>query len=87
MVIVVSDASIRNNIAIFIVHVHFFNNFLKKTYYHVINITLIEAELFAIRYRINQMVQVPDSSCIIVIIDILNVAHKIFDSSIHPCQL
>ena len=33
------------------------------------------------------MVQVPDSSCIIVIIDILNVAHKIFDSSIHPCQL
>jgi len=33
------------------------------------------------------MVQVPDSSCIIVIIDILNVAHKIFDSSIYPCQL
>jgi len=52
-VVVVLDASIKNNIATSIAHVYFFNNLLKKTLYHAINITSMEAELFAIRCGIN----------------------------------
>jgi len=35
--------------------------------YHTIDIIMTETELFAIRYRINQAIQIPDSSHIIVI--------------------
>jgi len=52
-VIIVSDASIQNNVAISIAHVYSFNNPLKKTLHHTINITTMEAELFAIRCKIN----------------------------------
>ena len=71
--IVISDASIKNNVTISIAYVYFFNNPLKKILHHAINITLIETELFAIRCRINQAVQIPDFSCIIVITDAIHV--------------
>jgi len=85
-VIVVLDTSIRNNVATSIAHIHFFNNPLKKTLHHVINITSTKAELFAIRCRINQVVQISGSSHIIVIMDALHAAQN-FDSSVHPYQL
>lgn len=49
IVVVISNASIKNNIVISIAHVYSFNSPLKKTLYHIINVTTIEAELFAIR--------------------------------------
>ena len=52
-IIVVSDTSVRNNIAISISYVYSYSNNVKKIIYHVINITSTEAELFTIRYRIN----------------------------------
>jgi len=51
-VIVILDASIKNNVAISIAHIHFFNNSLKMLY-HAINITLTEVELFALKCEID----------------------------------
>ena len=51
---IVSDTSIKNNVTTSVAHIHLFNNPLKKTLYYIINITLTEVELFAIRYGINQ---------------------------------
>ena len=45
-IIIVSDTSIKNNIAISILHVYYYGNGIKKTIYYVINITLTEIELF-----------------------------------------
>jgi len=52
--------------------------------YHAVNITTIEAELFTIRYGSNQIVQIPNSSCIIVITDTLCVVQKNLISSSIP---
>ena len=85
--IVVSDTSIKNNVATSIAHVHSFNNLLKKILHHTINITTMKVELFAIRYGINQATQIPDISCIVIITDVLHVAKKIFNSTIHLYQI
>ena len=44
-VAVISDMSIQNNVTTSIAHIHSFNNLLKKTLYHTINVTLTEADL------------------------------------------
>ena len=51
--IVVMDASIKNNIAIFISHIHLVDHPLTKTVHHAAFITSTEVELFAIRCSIN----------------------------------
>ena len=48
---------------------------------------MTEAELFAIRYRINQAVQIPRASYIIVITDSIHLAKCIFDSLTHSYQI
>jgi len=55
--------------------------------HHTINITSTEAELFALRYRINQAVQISDFSYIIIITDVLHIVQKIFNLFTHPYQL
>ena len=47
----------------------------------------MKAELFILRYGINQVVQVSGLPCIIVITDTLHAAKRIFDLSIHLYQL
>jgi len=86
-VVVVSDTNIKNNIATLITHIHLFNSLLKKTLHYVINITTTEAKLFAIRYGINQAIQIPGISCIIIITNTLHVAQRIFNSTIHLYQI
>jgi len=46
--IVVSDASIKNHIAILISHIHSFNKPVIKTIHRAINVTMTEAELSTI---------------------------------------
>ena len=67
-----------------ITHVYLYLNSIKKTIHHTINITFTEAEIFAIRCGINQDVQIPDITYIIIVTDAIYVAHCIFDSLIHP---
>ena len=86
-VLIILDASIQNNVAISITHIYSFNNSLKKMLHHTINIISTEAELFALRCGINQVIQISGSSCIIVITDILHAVQKIVDLSMHSYQL
>ena len=54
MAIVVSDASIKNDIATSISHIHIRDQPLVKIVHHVAFVTSTEVELFAIRCGINQ---------------------------------
>jgi len=67
MAVVVSDASIKNQVATFIAHVHTHNN-------PIINVTSTEAELFIIKCDINQATQMANINHIIVITNSLHVA-------------
>jgi len=55
--IVVSDVSIKNQVAMFIAHIHIHNTLIIKTIHHVINITSTKAELLVIRCGLNQTTQ------------------------------
>jgi len=85
--IIVTDASIKNDIATFILHIHTYNNPIAKTVYHVVHITSTEAELFAIRCSINQASNCDGISKIIVVTNSIHVAKRIFNLSLHPFQV
>jgi len=74
LVIVTSDASIKNNVTTSISHIHSCSSPIKKTLHHAINVTMTEAELFAIKCGISQVIQVPDIFCIIIIMNSIHVA-------------
>ena len=86
-IMVISDASIRNNVAISILHIHLYNRLIIKMIHHVVNITSTEAKLFAIRYGINQVNNIPNIKHIAIITDFLHVAKKTFDSSMYLYQI
>ena len=85
--LMIMDASIKNNIATSISHIHIVNRPLIKTVHHASFVTSMEVELFAIRYGINQASSINNVSKIIVITDSIHVAKKIFDSESHPFQI
>ena len=60
LVVMVSNTSIKNNVAISISYVHLFLNPIKKMIHHAVNIMSIKAELFAIRCNINKAIQIPN---------------------------
>jgi len=84
--IITSDASIKNNIATSISHMHISNQPLIKTLHHAVFVTSTEAEMFAIRCDINQATSKTNISKIIVITDSIHAAKRIFDLSFHPFQ-
>jgi len=84
--IVVTDASIKDNIATSIAYVHQANSPLIKTIHHAVFVTSSEAELFAMRCGINQACCKDNISKIVVITDSIHSAKRIFDSSVHPLQ-
>ena len=86
-VVIISDASIKNNVTTSISHIHLHSNDVKKTIHHAVNITSTEAKLFAIRYGINQAVQILNISYIIVITNVIHLVRHIFDSMTHPYQI
>ena len=83
----ITDASIKNNIATSISHIHSANQLLIKTVHHASFVTTTEAELFAIRCGINQACSINNVSKIIIVTDSIHVAKKIFDSDVHPLQI
>ena len=85
--IIVSNASIKNQVATSISHIYSFNKPIIKTLYRAINITTAKAELFTIRCSINQAVADPCTKHIIVITNCLHIARKIFDLSTHLYQI
>ena len=85
--IIVTDASIKNNIATSIAHVHQADSPLIKTIHHAVFVTSSEAELFTIRCGINQACCKDNISKIVIITDSIYSVKRIFDSSAHPLQL
>ena len=84
MAIVITDTSIKKNIATSISHVHICNHPLIKTVHHAAYIMSTEAELFAIRCSINQACSKNNIFKITIITDSIYIAKKIFDSKSHP---
>jgi len=85
--IIVSDASIKNNVATSISHIHINNKPLTKTIHHAVHITSTEAELFAIRCSINQAMNFNNVSKIIVITNSIHAARKFFEPSVYSYQV
>ena len=81
-IVIISDASIKNNAAISIAHVCSEPNIITKTIQHIVNVISTEAELFA---RINQVIQFIGALYIIVITN--HLARCTFDSLSHFYQL
>jgi len=81
------DASIKNNVATFILHTHILNHPLIKILHYVAFVTSAEAELFTIRCGINQVSSKENISKIIVFTDSIHVAKKIFDPLSHSLQI
>ena len=63
--------SIKNQVVTLIAYIYVHNNLAIKTLHHAVNIISTKAELFAIRYSINQATQLANINCIVVIIDLL----------------
>ena len=87
LALIITDTSIKSNIAMFILHMHICNKPISKTLYHAVHIMSTEAELFAIRCSINQAMNHNDISKIIVITDSIHAAKKIFDLSSYLYQV
>ena len=85
--LVITDASIKNDTATFILHIHSANRPLIKTVHHASFVTSMEAELFAIRCSINQACSINNVSKIVIVTDSIHVAKKIFDCGSHPYQI
>ena len=80
------DTSIKNNVAVSIAHIHVHNKLMVKTLYHAINVTSSEAKFFAIRCGIIQAICLHEISKIIVIMDSIHAAKKIFNLSSYMLQ-
>jgi len=83
----ISNASIKNDIATLVSHIHSVNQPLIKTVHHASLVTSTKAELFAIRCGINQACSLDHINKIIVITDSIHTAKKIFDFGSHPYQI
>ena len=84
---VVSDTSIKNNIVTSIIYIHIHNKPIIKTIHYIVNVIFIEAELFALRYNINQATNISSISKIIIIMDSIHTVKRIFDSLLHLFQI
>jgi len=85
--LMITDASIKHDIATSISHIHIANHPLTKTVHHALFVTSTKAELFAIRCGINQACSIDSVSKIIVVTNSIYTAKKIFDNESHPYQL
>ena len=79
--IIVTDASIKNDIATSVSHIHIHNHPLIKMVHHVTFVTSIEAELFTIRCSKENVFK------IIVVINSIHAAKKLFDDKSYPYQI
>ena len=85
--LIVTNTSIKNNMATSIAHIYIHDKPVIKTLHHVVNVTSTEAELFSIRCSINQATNIQGISKIVVITDSLHAAWKFFDFSSHLFQV
>jgi len=85
--LIITDASIKNNIAMSILHIYIANQPLTKTVHHAAFMTSTEVELFAIRCGINQACSNKAISKIIVITDSIHTVKKILTAALIPSNI
>jgi len=68
-------------------HVHIHNKPVIKMIHDVVNVTTTEAKLFAIRYSINQATTLSGIANIVVLMNSIHAARRIFDSLLHLFQI
>jgi len=74
--LVITDTSIKTQVATSITHIYHQNCPIVKTIHHAINVTSMEAELFTIRYGINQATKLQGINKIIIVTDSIHSANK-----------
>ena len=79
--LIIINTSVKNSIAAFIIYMHIHNKPIIKMLHYAINVISTKAELFAIRYSINQAIHLNDILRIIIVTNSIHVARKIFSSS------
>jgi len=84
--IVVSDTSIKNQVTTSILHIYLYDRPVIKTIHKAVNVTTTEAELFAIQCSITKVVGITNINHIVIIMDSLHAAKRIFDFSLYPYQ-
>jgi len=67
--LVITDASIKNNVAVSIAQIYIYNKPMVKSLHHAVNVMSFEAEFFAIRCGIIQAICSHEISKIIVVMD------------------
>ena len=80
----VSDASIKNQVATSISYVYVHNKQIIKMIHHTVNVMTTEAKLFVIRCGINQATNLQGIRKIVVITDSIYSTRKVFDYMSHP---
>ena len=86
LVVIITDANIKCQVAILISYIHYYNRPIIKILNHAVNVTTTKAELFTIRYSINQAIYCPNVKKIFVVTDSIHTARRIFDLSSHLYQ-
>jgi len=86
-VVVVINASIKNQVAMLILHIYIHDNPVIKTIHYIVNVISTKAKLFVIRYGINQATHLPNVNQIFIITDSIHTTKRIFDSLLHPYQI
>ena len=81
--LMITDTSVKNNVTSSIAHIHVRNKPIVKVLHNAVNITLSEAEFFALKCGINHTTLLHEISKIIIVTDSIHVARKIFDPSLH----
>jgi len=87
VVVVISDASIKNQVATLIAHIHVHNSPIIKTIYQTVNVMSTEAELFVIKCGINQETYLSNINWIVIVTDSIHASRRIFDSLSYPYQI
>ena len=85
-VVVVIDASIKNQVTTLISYVYNHDRPVIKIVHHTVNIITTKAKLFMIRCKINQAIHLPNVSKILVITGSTHMARRIFDLTSHLYQ-
>ena len=85
--LIITNASIKNNMATSITYIYICNRFIIKTLHYTVNINSTEAKLFIIRYGINQATNSIGILKIIVVTDLIHSAKRIFDLSLYSFQI
>ena len=85
--IVVTNASIKNDIATLVSHIHTYDHPSIKIVYHVAFVTSTEVELFAMRCSISQACSKENIFKIVIVTDSIHMAKKIFNDKTHLYQI